>query len=91
MKFVEGVMSGFFSSKRDFNPEESKNLSQSLLKILSPREKTALLLWAYDSYTSKEISDVLKCSPGTARVYLFKARKKIKSLLEKQNAFLQNI
>jgi DNA-directed RNA polymerase specialized sigma24 family protein len=31
---------------------------------------------------------VLKCSPSTARVHLFKARKKIKSLLENENVLV---
>jgi hypothetical protein len=31
---------------------------------------------------------VLKCSPSTARVYLFKARRKIKLLMERENVSL---
>ncbi len=57
----------------------------SLMERLSPKERTTLYLWAGEGYTSKEIADVLRCSPNTARIHLHKARKKIKSLLEKEN------
>jgi RNA polymerase sigma-70 factor (ECF subfamily) len=57
----------------------------SLLERLSPKERTTLHLWAGEGYTSKEIAEVLKCSPNTARIHLHKARKKIKSLLGKEN------
>jgi RNA polymerase sigma-70 factor (ECF subfamily) len=56
-----------------------------LLERLSPKERTTLYLWAGEGYTSREISEVLKCSPNTARIHLHKARKKIKFLLEKEN------
>ena len=67
-----------------------KKLPRRYLQKLSAKEKTALLLWAQEEYQSKEIGEIMKCSPSTARVYLYKARKKIKSLLEDQNDSLQN-
>jgi RNA polymerase sigma-70 factor (ECF subfamily) len=57
----------------------------SHLEKLSPKERITLYLWAGEGYTSIEIAEVLKCSPNTARIHLHKARKKIKSLLEKEN------
>jgi RNA polymerase sigma-70 factor (ECF subfamily) len=72
------------------NPVERRPLPQTLLKHLSPKEKTVLCLWANEGYTTQEISEVLRCSASTARVYLFNARKKIKGLLEKKNAALKN-
>lgn len=57
-----------------------------LLERLSPKERTTLYLWGGEGYTSKEIAEVLKCSPSTARIHLYKARKKIKFLLERENA-----
>jgi RNA polymerase sigma-70 factor (ECF subfamily) len=56
-----------------------------ILKKLSPKERISLFLWANEGFTGEEVSSVLKCSPSTARVYLFKARKKVKALLEKEN------
>jgi len=52
---------------------------------LNPKERISLVLWANDGYTSAEIAAVLDCSASTARVHLFKARKKIKTLLENAN------
>lgn len=66
----------------------SRELPQRFLQMLSPRERTALILWANESYTSDEIAGVLNCSSSTARVYLFKARKKVKKKLEEDDANL---
>jgi len=65
-------------------------LPSRLLETLSPRERTALCLWANEGYTAKDISEVLSCTPSTARVYLFNARRKIKALLENDHGLLQN-
>lgn len=70
------------SSYRNMNPEIMSPLSDDLLQKLSHKERTALYLWAYEGYTSDELSGVLKCSSSTARVHIFKARKKIKKILE---------
>ena len=62
--------------------EGKRDLPRELLRRLSPRERTALALWANEGFTAAEIADIVRCSPATARVYLFNARRKIKSLLE---------
>jgi len=77
-------------SARTANPGRPGPLPSRLLEMLSPRERTALCLWANEGYTAGDISEVLGCSAGTARVYLFNARRKIKSLLENEHAVLQN-
>lgn len=60
-------------------------LPHRLLERLSPKERISLCLWAIEGYTGREIAEVLRCSPSTARIHLYKARKKIKSLLEKEH------
>ena len=74
-------------SLHNVNQESSQSsaqpLAQSILRELSPKERTVLFLWAEEGYTSEEIASVLRCSSSTARVHLFKARKKIKNRLEK--------
>jgi RNA polymerase sigma-70 factor (ECF subfamily) len=60
------------------------------LKGLTPKERTALCLWANEGYMARDISEVLGCSAGTARVYLFNARRKIKMLMENDHGALQN-
>ncbi len=70
------------------NPSAFPKLKEKLFGYLNPRERITLFLWANEGFTSAEIASVLKCSPSTARVHLFKARRKIKALLEKENASL---
>jgi RNA polymerase sigma-70 factor (ECF subfamily) len=70
------------------NPTFNIFEKQEIIKSLNPKERISLFLWANNGYTSEEIGDVLKCSPSTARVYLYKARKKIKSVLENENVFV---
>jgi RNA polymerase sigma-70 factor, ECF subfamily len=64
-------------------------LPSRLLENLSPKERTALCLWANEGYTARDISGVLACSAGTARVLLFNARRKIRALLENDHGHLQ--
>jgi RNA polymerase sigma-70 factor (ECF subfamily) len=77
---------------RGANPgaNDPEPLPSALLTKLSPRERTALTLWANEGYSAKDISEVLACSASTARVYLFNARRKIKALLENDHGLLQN-
>ena len=69
-------------------PPKAKKLPGEFLHRLSPKERTALVLWANESYSSEEIASVLRCSASTARVFLYKARKKIKKYLEEENAMV---
>ncbi len=74
------------------NPRSASHepLPSALLRGLSPRERTALCLWANEGYTARDISEVLACSASTARVHLYNARRKIKHLLENDHGLLQN-
>lgn len=75
-------------SIQPLNPSAPTIIREKALGYLNPKERITLFLWAYEGYTSAEIASVLKCSPSTARVYLFMARKKIKALVEKENVSL---
>lgn len=75
---------------RASNQRTQHQFSKSLLKELSPKERAILFLWAVEGYTSEEVGSVLRCSSSTARVHLFKARKKIKAILEKENVSMQD-
>jgi RNA polymerase sigma-70 factor (ECF subfamily) len=66
-------------------PDERQDLARIVRKHLSPKERAALALWANEGLTSAEIAEVIGCSSSTARVYLFNARRKIKTFLEKRN------
>jgi RNA polymerase sigma-70 factor (ECF subfamily) len=67
-------------------PLRDRELPENILGRLSPKERTALCLWANEGFTAVEIANVLGCSASTSRVTLFNARKKIKLLLEKSHA-----
>lgn len=63
-----------------FSLEESE-LFHPLLKQLNQRERTAISLKINEGYSAREIGQVLDCSEATVRVYLYKARKKLKKQL----------
>jgi len=73
------------SNPKSVKPKQRDSLPSRLLDVLNPREKVALCLWANEGYTGEEIAQSMRCSASTARVHLFKARKKIKAILEKKN------
>ena len=85
--FLKKSKSEYEESTGSLAPKFSKQnpLPHKLLEKLSPKERSSLCLWAVEGYTGKEIAEVLRCSPSTARIHLYKARKKIKSLLEKEH------
>ncbi|MDI6697525.1 MAG: RNA polymerase sigma factor [Candidatus Saccharicenans sp.] len=70
------------------NPSEDRwpeSISEDLLDRLRLNERTCLFLWAREGYSSEEIAGIIGCSPGTVRVHLFQARKKLKRLMEGGN------
>ena len=62
-------------------PIEESEIFYPLLKLLNERERTALALKVNEGYSAREIGTVLNCSEATARVHLFKAKKKLKKAL----------
>jgi RNA polymerase sigma-70 factor (ECF subfamily) len=77
------------AAKYPTNPGPPGPLPSRYLKGLTPKERTALCLWANEGYAAGDISEVLGCSASTARVTLFNARRKIKAILEKDHGVLQ--
>ena len=66
----------------DPGPGGSPGIGEAILARLSAKERTVVVLWASEGFTSAEIAGVLGCSASTARVTLFNARKKLKTHLE---------
>jgi len=64
------------------DPGSARGIGERILAQLSAKERTAVVLWASEGFTSAEIAGVLGCSASTARVTLFNARKKLKTFLE---------
>jgi len=85
---------GFFRTASEFYQEAEREQNKktlkeygldSLLGRLKPREKSCLLLWAQEGYNTEEIARIMNCAPGTVRVHLFQARKKLKKMVEKSD------
>jgi RNA polymerase sigma-70 factor (ECF subfamily) len=61
---------------------ESNQVVDRALSILPPVQKSIVLLRDLEGYTYEEIGDILQLSPSQVKVYLFRARNKIKKQLK---------
>ena len=64
---------------------ESKQVINHIVGILPPLQKTIILLRDLEGYSYEEIGDVLSLSSSQVKVYLFRARLKIKKQLKGRN------
>ncbi len=62
------------------NPDLKKIVSDSLA-LLSEVQRSIVLLKDYEGYTYEEIGTMLNLSPEQVKVYLFRARKKVKEYI----------
>jgi RNA polymerase sigma factor (sigma-70 family) len=61
---------------------ESNQVVERAVSILPPLQKNIILLRDLEGYTYQEIGDVLEISESQVKVYLFRARNKIKKQLK---------
>lgn len=61
---------------------ESHQVVDRAVSILPPIQKSVILLRDLEGYSYKEIGDILDLSDSQVKVYLFRARKKIKKQLK---------
>lgn len=61
-------------------PEEREELEE--LFSLPPEDRAVIHLHYYEGYSTEEIAQMLSCRPGTVRSRLFRARERLKKLLE---------
>jgi RNA polymerase sigma-70 factor (ECF subfamily) len=73
------------SQKSDFDVKE---ILERSLDTLPPIQKTIILLRDLEGYNYSEIGDILSLSEAQVKVYLFRARQKIKDLLKHLHAVL---
>lgn len=64
---------------------ESKQVINHIVGILPPLQKTIILLRDLEGYTYEEIGDILSLNASQVKVYLFRARLKIKKQLKGRN------
>lgn len=61
---------------------EAKELVDKAVAILPPLQKSIILLRDLEGYTYQEIGEILQVSEPQVKVYLFRARKKLKKQLK---------
>lgn len=75
-------MSEYESGKSQTNAFELNQVVDRAVSILPPIQKSVILLRDLEDYSYKEIGDILDLSDSQVKVYLFRARKKIKKQLK---------
>lgn len=68
--------------KSDVNVFESNQVVDRAVSILPPIQKSVILLRDLEGYSYKEIGEILGLNDSQVKVYLFRARKKIKKQLK---------
>lgn len=69
------------------NDEELKEKVRSALRKLPSKYSEVLILFYFEEYSIKEISEILSIKEGTVKSRLFKAKKILKKLIEKNEPF----
>lgn len=67
---------------QESNRFEMKNMVDAVLETLPPTQKSIVLLRDLEGYSYEEIGAMLQLSESQVKVYLFRARKKIKVQLK---------
>ncbi len=62
---------------------ENRDLIDKLMAFLSPQQQSIIMLRDYEGYDYKEIGNILSLSESQVKVYLFRARKRLKEQLKK--------
>jgi RNA polymerase sigma factor (sigma-70 family) len=70
------------TAKSERSSFESSQVVDRAVSILPPVQKSIILLRDLEGYTYDEIGDILELSPSQVKVYLFRARNKIKKQLK---------
>ena len=69
------------TDQQTHDAEISMRVEQAL-KTLSPRQKMVFSLKHYEGYKLKEIAEMMKCSDGTVKKYLFEATARLRKQLK---------
>lgn len=68
-----------FEEKANF---ELKEILDKAISVLNSQQKTILILRDREGYNYKEIGDILNLSESQVKVYLFRARQKVKEQIK---------
>jgi RNA polymerase sigma-70 factor (ECF subfamily) len=69
------------SDQHALNSEISQRVEEAL-NVLSPQQKIVFTLRHYEGYKLKEIAEMISCSEGTVKKYLFKATQRMREQLK---------
>jgi len=67
--------------ENEIKAELEEAIQRAMLK-LSPKEAEAISLFGFEDLSHKEVARIMGCSVGTARWYVFRARRKLSALLK---------
>lgn len=82
MDYVQSVVSSNEYSQNEFHRFESNQVVERAVSILPPLQKSILLMRDLEGYSYDEIGNILSLNPSQVKVYLFRARLKIKNQLK---------
>ena len=71
------------SPERAAQNEEIARHIDSALQTLSPQQKLVFTLKHYQGYKLREIADMMECTEGTVKKYLFTATERLRARLKK--------
>ncbi|MDR1724865.1 MAG: RNA polymerase sigma factor [Bacteroidales bacterium] len=71
--------------------EEKLKYLQSAIDTLPAKQKTAIVLFAYEQMPQKEIAEVMKCSLSAVEVMIHRAKKTLKQKLEIKYNEIENL
>lgn len=78
---AHGVESGMRTDSTALGSEISAHVDEAL-KTLSPQQRMVFTLRHYEEYKIHEIAQMMKCSEGTVKRYLFTATRKMRDQLK---------
>ena len=69
--------------------KEKADLAMKAIQLLSPAYKTVFNLYVIENYSHKEIAQILNITEGSSKSNLFKAKQKLRKILEEKNIKLE--
>ena len=80
------VLVNSYRSNQNQSATIEKKAFTDILRLLTPRERAAILFIHGEGYASKEAAKIMNCSAGTVRALCRKAREKVKNHFKREIA-----
>jgi RNA polymerase sigma-70 factor (ECF subfamily) len=79
---LKDTLSGTAAADQQTHDTEIALRVEQALKTLSPRQRMVFTMKHYEGYKLKEIAEMVKCSEGTVKKYLFEATARLRKQLK---------